>query len=91
MAEYEYLQPRFDSRKSFYRKAKVRRENGRRILTSYSTDVAEISNGTPRVHGMYSPTTSRHIKEFLKQGGFETGSSRQIMKKYGKKNGNGYI
>jgi hypothetical protein len=80
--EYE-LKPVYDSRKSFYGKAKVRKENGRLILTSYNTDVAELENGKAYVYGTYSPTTLRHIKEFLKQYGYKAESSKQIIKDYG--------
>jgi hypothetical protein len=77
------LQPRYDSRKSFYGKADVREENGRKILKSYATDVAEIRNGKAYVYETYSPTTLRHIKEFLLQNGFKAETSKQIMKDYG--------
>lgn len=79
------LKPQYDSRKSFYKKAKVKNVNGKKVLQSYQTDVAEIVNGKPYVHGTYSPTTTRHIKEFLKQQGFKAISSKQIMKDYGRK------
>lgn len=79
------LKPKLDSRKSFYGKAKVRRENGVLILTSYQTDVAKIENGKPTVYGLYSVTTTRHIKDFLYQNGFKAESSKQILKDYGVK------
>jgi len=79
------LEPRYDSRKSFYGKAKVKLVNGKKVLQSYQTDVAEIVNGKPYVKGLYSATTTRHIKEFLKQQGFKAESSKQIMKDYGRK------
>ena len=79
------LIPRYDSRKSFYKKAKVKNVNGKKVLQSYQTDVAEIVNGKPYVKGTYSPTTLRHIKEFLKQEGFKAESSKQIMKDYSRK------
>jgi hypothetical protein len=80
------LEPEYDRRKSFYGKAVVTEKNGKKVLTSYSTDVAEIENGKAKVHGTYSDTTLRHIKEFLKQNGFKAESSKQIMKDYGDKN-----
>lgn len=73
-----YLIPRFDSRKSFYGKAKT---DGRK-LWSYSTLVAEIVNNQPIVYGTYSATTLRHIKEFLNQNGFEASSKAQIERDY---------
>lgn len=77
------LKPSYDTRKSFYGKANVRQENGRKVLTSYTTDVAEIRNGKAYVFGAYSPTTLRHIKEFLLQNGFKAENKKQIMKDYG--------
>lgn len=57
------------SQKSFYGKACVTtHENGTRVLTSYSTEVAEIdSDDNLTIHGYYSATTSKHIKEFILQ------------------------
>ena len=46
--EYK-LEARYDTRKSFYGKAKVRTENGKIILRSYNTDVAYIKNGKPKI------------------------------------------
>jgi len=79
------LKPRYDSAKSFYKKAKVKQQNGKLILQSYQTDVAEIVNGKPYVKGTYSQTTTRHIKEFLQQQGFKVESTKQMMKDYGRK------
>lgn len=78
-----YLEPRFDTKKSFYKKAKIKEFVGKKVLQSYSTDVAEVRNGKAVVKGLYSPTTTRHIKEFLKQQGFKADTSKQIMKDYG--------
>jgi hypothetical protein len=76
-----------DSHKSYYGKAIVTEEDGKKILTSYSTDVAEIENGKAKVNGLYSATTTRHIKDFLRENGFKVESSKQIMKDYGEKKG----
>ena len=76
------LSTRYDSRKSFYGKARVDIFNGKQILYSYGTKVAEIDNGKPKVYGTYSITTSRHIKEFLLQNGFKAENTKQIMKDY---------
>ena len=64
------LEPRYCSQQSFYGKALVIELDGYIWLKSYNTIVAEIKDGVPKVYGYYSNTTSRHIKEFLKQHGF---------------------
>ena len=61
------LDCRYDSRASFYGKAKVIEENGVTKLLSYDTIVAEINKGVLSIHGLYSNTTLRHIREFIKQ------------------------
>ena len=69
MMFYE-LQARYDARKSFYGKAHViDHENGVLELQSYDTIVARIENGKVVKNdiGVYSTTTNRHIREFLKQ------------------------
>ena len=77
------LEPEFDGRKSFYKKAHViEREGGRVELQSYDTIVATIEDGKAKVHGFYSPTTLRHIKEFLYQFGFKVGSKAELEKMY---------
>jgi hypothetical protein len=77
------LPTRYDSRKSFYGKATVEVSDGKQVLYSFGTKVAEIENGKAKVFGTYSPTTSRHIKEFLLQNSFKAENSKQIMKDYG--------
>jgi hypothetical protein len=74
----EYLQARFDSRDSFYKKAKVLEYNGATYLQSYDTIVAKIENGNAIVNGWYSQTTARHINEFLRQNGFEPMNKKQM-------------
>jgi len=81
------LRTEYDARQSFYGKAQVIVEGNKKFLRSYSTIVAEITelgNGEydVKVHGTYSDTTLRHIKEFLKQEGFEAESKKQIEKDY---------
>lgn len=63
------LTARFDSRKSFYGKALViELDNGVKQLQSYSTIVGEIRNGKYfQLWDGKSQTTTRHIKEFIKQ------------------------
>lgn len=72
----------YDSRKSFYGKAKVRQEGNKKTLISYSTEVATIEDGKATVNGTYSPTTLRHIKDFLKQNGFRADTKAQIETDY---------
>lgn len=76
------LEPIYSNVKSFYNKAKVLNDNGVIKLQSYSTIVAEIRNGKAKIFGFYSATTTRHIKEFLKQMGFEVGTKAQLEKLY---------
>lgn len=79
------LEALYDSRKSFYGKARVEiRDDGTKMLWSYNTHVASIKPDTkPMVFDLYSATTTRHIKEFLKQNGFDANTSKQILKDYG--------
>ena len=77
-----YLEPIYDSRKSFYSKAKVLIEGNKKILISYNTKVAEIENDKAKIFGFYSHTTMRHIKEFLKQNGFKVENKKQMIKDY---------
>lgn len=82
MQTYE-LSTRYDARQSFYGKAHVTVDvEGDLILTSYDTDVAVIKGNKAVVKGLYSATTTRHIKEFLKQNGFKADNSKQIAKDY---------
>ena len=56
-----------DGRKSFYGKAYVaRRMDGRLVLVSYGTEVAEYADGkVRRLWAGKSATTTRHIAAFL--------------------------
>lgn len=82
------LTPMYDNHKSFYGKAIVF-EIGSTIkeLYSYGTLVAVMQVDAycekhVFVTGTYSPTTLRHIKEFLKQEGFRADSKKQIEADY---------
>ena len=79
------LDCRYDSRASFYGKAEVEVfSDDSQVLRSYSTYVACITpDGKAHVRGQYSPTTTRHVKEFLKQANFKADSIHQILKDYG--------
>ena len=62
------LVPRYDTRKSFYGKARVvDHENGTIELQSYDTIVSRCVNGKVEELGKWSATTTRHQKEFRKQ------------------------
>jgi hypothetical protein len=78
------LKPVYDTRASFYGKAQVRQETDKLILTSYDTDVAyiDLKKNKAVVNGHYSETTTRHIKEFLKQNNFKADTTAQILKDY---------
>ena len=83
MTDLVKLEPKFENVKSYYGKAQVRYyDNGDSALLSYDTLVADIKNNTPSVHLLYSQTTLRHIKEYLKQNGFEAKNKQQILNKY---------
>lgn len=89
MQQYD-LQAKFDSRASFYGKARVEVSGqGDLRLISYTTHVASVignnENKKAVVFGAYSQTTLRHIKEFLLQNGFKAENSKQIMADYGVK------
>lgn len=82
-----YIEPN-DSHKSFYRKAYVEMDDeGTKVLTSYDTEVAMVSydkgKKIAKVRGLYSQTTTRHIKAFLQNEGFDYKDSKDIMKRYG--------
>ena len=81
--EIRYLNPA-DSRKSFYGKAYEYNDFfGNIVCVSYTTRVAYIDReGQCHVKGLYSATTTRHIKSFLTAHGFEYSDSRDILKRY---------
>lgn len=78
------LHPQYDARQSFYGKARVDDVNGDLTLYSYNTPVAKITNGKVELLPKWdwSQTTLRHVKEFLKQNGFEASSLAQIKNTY---------
>ena len=64
------LDPRFDSRKSFYGKAKVVILAGVVTLKSYDTEILRVDTNNHtlvKLWGGWSLTTGRHIIEFAKQ------------------------
>lgn len=89
LKEEPYMEPEYDSRKSFYKKAYVdERPDGTKILYSYGTPVCKIEDGKAillrkgYLSWACSPTTLRHVKEFLRQNGFEAGSINDLRKNY---------
>ena len=73
----EWLEPRYDSRQSFYKKAYIVRDGKIVKLYSYDTEIATINYRKKEGNRIsltwawdYSNTTLRHLKEFLAQ---ETG------------------
>lgn len=76
------LNCRYDSRQSFYDKAKVIVKNNIKVLTSYDTPVALIEDDKVYIDDLYSQTTLRHIKEFLKQNGYDALTKKQILTEY---------
>lgn len=83
------LSANYDNRKSFYGKARVDvKDNGTKVLYSYGTPVCRIEKGKATLLNKghlgwsSSQTTLRHVKEFLKQNGFEVASLRELAKMY---------
>lgn len=87
------MEPHYDSRKSFYGKAHVDDRGSIKVLYSYDSPVAMIKDGEvilgkatnrgyPYSIWKYSPTTLRHVKEFLKQNGFKAETQDQMEKDY---------
>lgn len=76
------LKTNYCNEKSFYGKANIIEYPDYVLLQSYKTIVAQIEEGKAIVNGTYSPTTLRHIKEFLKQFGFKAESKAQIERDY---------
>ena len=77
MSRKYYLDP-VDSRKSFYGKCFVTEyPDGRMVLTSYETEVAEIVAGKfYRLWNGYSATTMRHVNSFLAYAGINEGGKK---------------
>jgi hypothetical protein len=76
--------PQHDARKSFYSKARVDDNGNEKTLYSYNTPVAKIVDGNVSLLPKWdsSATTLRHVKEFLKQNGFEATTLAQMRSKY---------
>ena len=78
----------YDKAISFYGKAETERKGNAIVLYSYNTKVAEIKGNKVILNNkiddklLFSNTTLRHIKEFLKQNGFKAETKQQIIKDY---------
>lgn len=69
--------------KSFYGKALEYADDSGIHLLSYGVNVANIDNdGNCKVNGLYSATTTKHIKSWLTCHGFEYKDSKDIIKRY---------
>ena len=84
---YYELAPIYDARASFYGKALVfDLGNGISELHSYGTTVARINRKRHTVvlfpAWSQSATTLRHVKEFLRQHGFNAETRAQIERDY---------
>lgn len=85
----EELQTKYDSRQSFYGKAKIEIFENDNVLTkqllSYGTLVANYvyykkeKKEVFEHFGTYSQTTSRHQKEFFKQLGLSDGEIKKLI------------
>lgn len=78
-----YLMPKYDSRASFYNKAMVIEKNGVKTLYSYLVPVCQVKEDGVFVLGAKwdcSTTTIRHVKEFMKQLGFQVEGKKDIEK-----------
>lgn len=66
---WEYFEPMYNSRQSFYHKALIKHlASGAIVLASYSTVVAVITKEKKfLLNGIYSQTTTRHQKAFGKE------------------------
>lgn len=81
-----YLEAKYDSRNSFYNKARIEDDGIAIRLYSYETHVVTFHKGTNEVALMplwdSSATTLRHVKEFLAQMGKEVGSKARLTELY---------
>jgi hypothetical protein len=77
MMKKVYIDP-VDNRKSFYGKCFVTEyPDGRKVLTSYETEVAEIVDGKfYRIWDKSSKTTIRHVDAFLAWAGLSGGGKK---------------
>lgn len=83
------LDCRYDTRASFYGKAKVLEQTmsdwSEKVLYSYDTLVAKIIETKKHIKyiykGQYSCTTTRHQKEFFRQNGLSDKEIKELFNK----------
>lgn len=82
--EIKNLEAIYDSRKSFYGKAKLIECEEKIELQSYDTIVATYYKNENKfvLHGDYSTTTLRHQREFANQLGFNFKNKKELFDKY---------
>lgn len=86
MEKFE-LKAIYDSRKEFYGKANILKNNNILILKSYETNILEYNTTTKELKFLtnkkhhFTMTTNRHINEFLQQYTSETTKSKQELLK----------
>ena len=86
-----FLEPQYDARKSFYKKAKVEIKEDNicynEILRSYNTIVAIYTKDKIKdleqftCNGVFSQTTTRHQKEFFRQKGLSDKEIKELFNK----------
>ena len=81
------LTARYDRRKSFYGKAKIKESPKYYTLISYDTEILRTDKNDKNIKFLcrdewaFSQTTCRHINEFLKQFTSESAKSRSELLK----------
>lgn len=77
-----YLEPQYDSRGSFYRKATVEDNGTERTLYSYNIPIMKIVGDTIEMlckDTDLTTTTLRHIREFLQQNGLAPMTRKELV------------
>lgn len=72
----------YDCRESFYGKAKVLSNDTIKSLFSYDTEIIRLENGkAPKLvyFDKISQTTLRHMKEFLRQNGYNVDTKNEVL------------
>lgn len=83
---YELI-PRYDSRASFYGKARIKETSRYYTLVSYNTEILKLNKENGKITFLcrsewaFTHTTNRHINEFLKQFTNETPKSKSELLK----------